>query len=88
MTPTPRHAALATAMTLLLAVPAAAQTVPTQPAGPRPAAAPLPAPDRCAEPRGLLAAEATTPGILQVLMREALAACEAQQPQGAAGAGR
>ncbi|WP_270936845.1 hypothetical protein [Falsiroseomonas oryzae] len=81
----PRLAAVAAVLGFILAAPAMAQTVTPQPAGP-PQSTPAPAvlrgaqTDRCAEPRAWLAAEETTPGILQRLAREALAACEAAPP--------
>jgi hypothetical protein len=81
MTPRRHQGAIAgTGMLLLLAGPVGAQTGATPPAGAPPdlAARPMSATDRCAQPRDLLAAEETTPGYLQRLAREALAACEAQ----------
>ncbi len=42
-------------------------------------------PDPCLRERAWLAAEATTPGVLQRLMREALEACLARQPARAGG---
>jgi hypothetical protein len=63
----------------LIAILAAAAPALAQPAAPRPASPLM----TCAEARAWLAAEETTPGILQRLAREALEACRREADQAA-----